>query len=63
MNNTNFSFKNNGFQKLNVINKLEAKKLNDYLKKKFKVDKSIFLDEKKFIKNQKKKRNFISQIY
>ncbi len=58
MNKTISSFENNGFQKLNVIDKQKAEELNDYLKKKFKVNKSIFLDEKKFIKDQKKKKKF-----
>ena len=58
MNKTISSFKNNGFQKLNVIDKQKAEELNDYLKKKFKVNKSIFLDEKKFIKDKKKKKKF-----
>lgn len=58
MNKTISSFKINGFQKLNVIDKLKAEELNNYLKNKFIVNKSIFQDENEFIKNQKKKKKF-----
>ena len=44
------SFSKNGYIQLNsIISKVESKKFNNFLKKKFKINRKIFISEKIFL--------------